>query len=155
MSLGIGASTEALSTAEVRVDGYTTRYLEAGQHGGTPVVLLHGSGPGVSAATNWSATIPALAERFHVYAPEMLGFGGTDRARELAYTTNGWVDHVVGFLDALGIAKAHLVGNSLGGVVTLHTVLRHRDRVGRIVLMGTPGLGMRMTAGLKALRAYE
>lgn len=151
----MSTSIETVRTAEVQVDGYTTRYLEAGRPGGIPVVLLHGSGPGVSAMTNWSRTIPALAERFHVLAPEMLGFGGTDRARDLAYTFNAWVDHVVGFLDALGIERAHLVGNSLGGVITLHTVLRHRERVGRIVLMGAPGLGMQMTTGLKTLRAYE
>lgn len=147
----IAAEPARIATETVAVDGVHTRYLSAGE--GDPVVLLHGSGPGVSAATNWSRTIPALAERFWVLAPEMLGFGGTDRAE--SYTIDAWVDHLTGFLDALGLQSAHLVGNSLGGVVTLHTARRHPERIRRMVLMGAPGLGMRMTPGLKALRAYE
>lgn len=135
----------------IDVAGHRTRYLEAGA--GAPLVLLHGSGPGVSAETNWSRTVPALAERFHVYAPEMLGFGGTDRVP--SYTVDTWVGHVVGFLDAVGIARASVVGNSLGGVVTLHLARRHPERLCRMLLMGAPGVGMRMTPGLKALRAYE
>ena len=138
---------------QIDAAGHSTRFLEAGD--GPPVVLLHGSGPGVSAETNWSLTIPALAERFHILAPELVGFGGTSRADGLRYTLDLWVDHLLGFLDAVGLERVAVVGNSLGGIVTLHTAIRSPERLERIVLMGAPGIGMRMTPGLKALRAYE
>jgi pimeloyl-ACP methyl ester carboxylesterase len=137
----------------VQVNGYRTHYLERG--GGAPVVLLHGSGPGVTAESNWSATIPALARRYRVLAPELVGFGATQRAVDLEYRLSTWVDHLIGFLDALDIASASIVGNSLGGVVSLFTAFQHPARIRRMVLMGSPGIGMRMTEGLKALRAYE
>ena len=63
--------------ASVIACGIRTNYLEAGS--GEPVVLVHGSGPGVSAYANWRLTLPALAERFHVFAPDMVGFGFTER----------------------------------------------------------------------------
>lgn len=133
--------------------GVKTHYLEAGT--GEPVVLLHGSGPGVTAESNWSKTILALAERYRVIAPEMVGFGATDRSPELHYRMSTWVDHVVAFLDALKLPSVNIVGNSLGGMVGIFTALGHSHRVRRMVLMGTPGIGLRMTDGLKALRAYE
>jgi pimeloyl-ACP methyl ester carboxylesterase len=137
----------------VDAGGVRTHYLEAGA--GEPVLLLHGSGPGVTAESNWSKTIPALAERYRVLAPEMIGFGGSDRAPALHYRTSTWVGHVVAFLDALEIPSANFVGNSLGGMVSIFTALDHPERVRRMVLMGAPGVGLTMTAGLKALRAYE
>lgn len=147
------ATLDRPRSATVEAGGYRTRYLEQGE--GEPVVLLHGSGPGVSADSNWSRTIPALARRFRVLAPEMVGFGDTDRAEGLRYTMRTWVDHVVAFLDALQIPRAGIVGNSLGGMVTLLLARHHPDRVRRMVLMGSPGVGVRMTEGLRALRAYE
>jgi pimeloyl-ACP methyl ester carboxylesterase len=148
--------TVAITGVESRfVDagGYKTHYLEAGE--GDPIVLLHGSGPGVTAESNWARTIPALAERFHVIAPEMIGFGSTERAPGLNYRMATWVDHLVGFLDALDIPRTGVVGNSLGGIVSLLTASAHPDRISRMVLMGAPGIGLTMTPGLKALRAYE
>lgn len=59
------------------------------------------------------------------------------------------------FLDALGLDRVALVGNSLGGRISLELAHRHPDRVSRMVLMGSPGVGMYVTEGLKALRAYE
>ncbi|WP_067903036.1 alpha/beta fold hydrolase [Nocardia vaccinii] len=141
------------ASATVEVGSHSTHYLEAGA--GAPIVLLHGSGPGVSSATNWSRTIPALAQRFRVLAPEMLGFGGTARLEGQEYSMDMWVDQVIGFLDAIGLDRACFVGNSLGGVVTLQLAMRYPERIERMVLMGAPGVGMTMTEGLKALRAYE
>lgn len=145
----------AATIVSARVDaaGTDTFYLEAGT--GDPVVLLHGSGPGVSGWANWQHTIPGLAERFRVLAPDVVGYGATVPPDGVRYSLGTWTDHVVAFLDALGLERVALVGNSLGGRLSLELADRHPDRVSRMVLMGSPGVGMYVTEGLTALRAYE
>ncbi|MDN5853304.1 MAG: alpha/beta fold hydrolase [Actinomycetia bacterium] len=130
-----------------------TFYLDAGT--GDPVLLLHGSGPGVSGWANWQHTIPALAQEFRVLGPDIVGYGATSRPDEVVYSLRTWTDHVIGFADALGLARFSLVGNSLGGRISLALAEEHPDRIGRMVLMGSPGVGMTITDGLRALRAYE
>lgn len=139
--------------ASVVAHGIRTNYLEAGS--GTPVVLVHGSGPGVSAYANWRLTLPALAERFRVLAPDMVGFGYTERPACIAYRVDTWTDHLVGFLDALGLARVHLVGNSFGGAIALRVAARHPDRVDRLVLMGSVGVSFPITPGLDAVWGYQ
>ena len=65
-------------------NGISTNYLDAGS--GKPVVFVHGSGPGVTAYANWRLTLPVLADRFHCYAPDMAGFGYTERPEGVSYT---------------------------------------------------------------------
>lgn len=146
-------TTEAISSARVDAAGTDTFYLEAGA--GDPVVLLHGSGPGVSGWANWQHTIPGLAERFRVLAPDIVGYGATVAPADVRYSLDTWTDHVVAYLDALGLEWVALVGNSLGGRISLELAHRHPDRISQMVLMGSPGVGMYITDGLKALRAYE
>jgi len=133
--------------------GTQTSYLEAGD--GEPVIMLHGSGPGVSALANWQHTIPTLAQRFHVLAPDIIGFGTTDRPEDVVYSLRTWTDHIWAFMDARGIEKTRVVGNSLGGRIALQMATDRPDRITKMVLMGTPGVGMTPTEGLAALRAYE
>ncbi|MEU6646724.1 alpha/beta fold hydrolase [Saccharomonospora sp. NPDC046836] len=137
----------------IRAAGIDTYYLDSGT--GEPVVLLHGSGPGVSAWANWMHTIPGLAKRFRVLAPELVGYGSTERPADIRYGVRTWVDHALGFLDALELPRVSIVGNSMGGLVALHIAQRSPDRLNRMVLMGAPGIGMVPTEGLAALRAYE
>lgn len=66
--------------ASILAGGVRTNYLASGE--GAPVLLIHGSGPGVSAYANWRLTIPALSERFHVIAPDMAGFGFSERRED-------------------------------------------------------------------------
>lgn len=133
--------------------GIDTHYYDQGE--GPPVVLLHGSGPGVSAWSNWSVTIAGLRDHFRVIAPEMVGYGSTERPAGIIYGIRTWVAHVLDFLDALGLEKVSLIGNSMGGLVSLHIAQRHPERVERLVLMGAPAPGMTPSQGLMALRAYE
>lgn len=133
--------------------GIKTSYLEAGS--GQPVIMLHGSGPGVSATANWQYNIGPLAERFHVLAPDIVGFGATERPEDIVYSLRSWTDHVWAFLDAHGIERVSVVGNSLGGRIALQMATDHPERIRRMVLMGSPGVGMTPTDGLAALRAYE
>lgn len=133
--------------------GIATAYLEAGS--GAPVLMLHGSGPGVSGTANWQLNIPALAKHFHVLAPDIVGFGDTERPDDIIYSLRSWTDHVWAFLDAMGIEKTAIVGNSLGGRIALQMATDRPDRISRMVLMGAPGVGMTPTEGLAALRAYQ
>jgi 2-hydroxy-6-oxo-octa-2,4-dienoate hydrolase len=137
----------------VIANGIVTNYLTAGA--GDPVVLIHGSGPGVSAYSNWRLTLPALAEDFTVYAPDVVGFGFTDRPSDIVYSMDMWVEHLIGFLDALGLPKAHFVGNSFGGGLALRTAALHPDRVGHLVLMGSVGAPFTLTPGLDAIWGYQ
>lgn len=125
-----------------------TNYHDHGA--GSAVVLLHGSGPGVSAWTNWKRVMPALSDRFRVIAPDMAGFGYTERDPAIHYDIKFWVRHLVGILDSLELGKVSLVGNSFGGSLALAATARHPDRFERLVLMGTPCDRFTMTPGLRA-----
>lgn len=122
--------------------------------GGGTVLLIHGSGPGVSAWANWRLTIPALEADFRVVAPDIAGFGYTERGMD-EYSLDTWTAHVVGVLDTLGIDSAHVVGNSFGGSLALSLAIRHADRVRRLGLMGAVGLPFPLTPGLDAVWGYE
>lgn len=139
--------------ASISILDVETNYLERGD--GEPVVLLHGSGAGVSAWANWYLAIPALAERFRVIAPDVPGFGYSERKPGLKYDMKFWVAHLEAFLDAMGIQQATLVGNSFGGGLSLAFTLRHPERVRRLVLMGTPAGHFPMTDGLKGHKPFE
>lgn len=133
--------------------GIATNYLTAGD--GPPVMLLHGSGPGVTAYANWRLTIPTLAQGLRVVAPDLVGFGFTERPADVRYDMQTWVAQAVGLLDALGIEKTHLVGNSFGGALALHLASRHPERVDRLVLMGSVGVPFEITPGLDRVWGYE
>ena len=137
----------------VVADGIRTNYLEAGE--GDHVVLIHGSGPGVTAYANWRVVIPALAENFHVVAPDMVGFGFTDRPEGVKYGLDTWANQTVGVMDALGIEKTHLVGNSFGGSIALRIASLHPDRVDKLVLMGSMGVDFPITEGLDKVWGYD
>lgn len=139
----------------VSVDGHDveTAYLDEGD--GPVVLLLHGSGPGVSAQANWSRTVPALSEHFRVIAPDLLGFGETVRPEGLSYIGPTWAGHVLGFLDTLGVQQCSVVGNSFGGSLSLRLSLLHPNRVERQVLMGPGGLKFTATAALERAWAYQ
>nr|WP_221185449.1 alpha/beta hydrolase [Flexivirga oryzae] len=117
--------------------------------------MIHGSGPGVSAYANWRLTIPDLAEGLHVYAPDMAGFGFTERRPHIEYGLQTWVDQAVGFLDAVGQDRVALVGNSFGGAIALSLAARHPDRVSKLCLMGSVGVHFGLTEGLDAVWGYE
>jgi len=137
----------------ILADGIRTNYHDLGQ--GFPLVLIHGSGPGVSAWANWRRVVPGLASRRRVIAPDMVGFGYTDRRAGQRYTMDVWVRQAVGLLDALQLEKVDLVGNSFGGALSLALAIRHPDRVRRLVLMGAAGVPFELTAALDAVWGYE
>jgi pimeloyl-ACP methyl ester carboxylesterase len=147
------AATDQGTGTFVTAGGIRTHYHDAGQ--GDPVVLLHGSGPGVSAWANWQHNIPALAQTMRVLAFDLVGYGATERPDDIRYSLRSWTDHVWAFLDALGLERVNVIGNSLGGRLALQMAEDDPGRLRRMVLMGSPGVGMSVTEGLKALRGYE
>lgn len=140
----IGRSIEAA--------GILTNYHDMGE--GFPALLIHGSGPGVSAWANWRLVMAPLAERMRVIAPDMAGFGFTERRPSLRYDMDTWVAQAVGLLDALGLEQADIVGNSFGGALALALAIRHPQRVRRLVLMGSVGVPFEITEGLDAVWGY-
>lgn len=137
----------------VVANGIRTNYHDAGT--GEPVLMIHGSGPGVSAWANWRLSIPELSRRFRVVAPDMVGFGYSERPEGIRYDLDTWVAQAVGLLDALGIDQASVVGNSFGGAVALALAIRHPHRVKRLVLMGSVGVSFPITEGLDAVWGYQ
>ena len=121
---------------------------------GPPLLMIHGSGPGVSAWANWRLAMPVLARQARVIAPDMVGFGYTDRPAKQRYDMDSWVGQAVGVLDALEIEQADLVGNSFGGALALALAIRHPKRVRRLVLMGSVGVPFTITSGLEAVWGY-
>jgi pimeloyl-ACP methyl ester carboxylesterase len=131
-----------------------TGIAEAGE--GQPVLLLHGSGPGVSGLANWRLTLPGLASAgFRAIAPDQLGFGRTVPPDDHRYSLESWVDHAIDLLDSLGLERVHLIGNSFGGAVALRLAANHPERVDRLVLMGAAGVPFPITAGLDLAWGYE
>lgn len=137
----------------IDVHGIATNYHDRGT--GAPVLLIHGSGPGVSAWANWRLAIPELARRHRVIAPDILGFGYTERPDGARYDAETWLDHLVGLLDALGLDRVSVVGNSFGGSLALRLATRYPGRVSKLVLMGSVGVLFPITPGLEAVWGYE
>lgn len=117
--------------------GELTHYHELGE--GAPVLFLHGSGTGVTAAANWWLNLPELSKVGRCVAIDSIGYGQTVVADGTVYGIREWVRHAVRVLDALGIEKTWIVGNSLGGWVALQFAIDFPDRLLGIVSMGTGG----------------
>ncbi|WP_433673022.1 alpha/beta fold hydrolase [Nocardia sp. CA-136227] len=139
----------------VRVGEREIYFVEVGS--GPALVLLHGGGAGASGMSNYSRNVEALAQRFRVIVPDMPGYGRSSK----------WIDHsdpfgdlagaIGGLLDELGIASAHLVGNSYGGAAALRLAMERPEKVNRLILMGPGGVGTTRalpTAGLQELLNY-
>ncbi|WP_033292448.1 alpha/beta fold hydrolase [Amycolatopsis jejuensis] len=130
--------TEAATSATVQAGNRNLHYHDAGT--GHPVVLLHGSGPGATGWSNFRPNIAGLAQSFRVLAPDMPGWGRSDVTPADGYDHPGTV---IAFLDALGIEKAALVGNSMGGMTALAVAARYPERVSHLITMGTGILSTR------------
>ncbi|MBN9113593.1 MAG: alpha/beta fold hydrolase [Pseudonocardia sp.] len=132
----------------VDVGGGRTRVLEAGR--GEPVILMAGTGGHLEA---YAHNIPALAEHFRVIAYDYPGHGWSTLATaDLEIGT--YVDHLAALLDALGVERAHLNGESLGGWVAVKFAAAHPERVGRLVL-NTPGGTMARPEVMERIRSLS
>ena len=151
MNTSVTASPEIAN--RLRVGPCSINYHDVGQ--GDAVLLIHGSGPGVTAWANWRGVIPALSAGARVVAPDMLGFGYTQCPADWRLGPDIWVESLVTLLDELGLGQVNVVGNSFGGAIALALARRHPQRVRRMVLMGSAGLSFPITRGLEEVWGYE
>lgn len=151
------ASEATVSAGRVDVAGVSTAVIDTGTPNGAaapPVLLLHGSGPGVTAIANWRPIIPAVSADRRVIAPDQLGFGGTATGQRRTYGRTAWTDHALALLDTLEIGTVDIIGNSMGGAIALSIAAARPDRVRRMVLMGSVGVAMALPPGLDAVWGY-
>lgn len=123
------------------VYGLKTHYAHAGH--GQPVVLVHGGGPGSSGHSGWAKMIPVLAERFEVFAIDLIGWGQTDIPR-IDYSFQTLVNHIAGFIDALDLNGVRICGNSMGAYASMKYVLDNPGRVKSAALISTGTLAKAM-----------
>jgi 4,5:9,10-diseco-3-hydroxy-5,9,17-trioxoandrosta-1(10),2-diene-4-oate hydrolase len=143
----------------VQAGSLKLHYHEAGAEHAETVILLHGGGPGASAWSNFGRNLPEFAKHYRTIAVDQPGFGRSDKPTEHPQYFRHSADAVVGLMDALGIERAHFVGNSLGGGAAVRLALNHGKRAGRLVLMGPGGLSVNVfapdpTEGVKNLGKF-
>ena len=108
---------------------------------GRTLVLVHGSGPGASGHSNFKGNVSAFVQAgYRVLIPDLPGFGYSSKPRDIDYTTDFFVRHLMGLLDLLGIRRCAMIGNSLGGGVCIRAALDHPQRVAKLVLMAPGGI---------------
>ena len=142
-----------------RVDlggGLVTHYLEAGSPEAPAVVLVHDGSYGASGRATWEPTITTLAERFHVLAPDLIGYGNSSKAVDATRDARAQsIDQIRRWLDAIGITEASFVGNSFGGTLVLYAAMQKAWPVRRAVtICGTGGLYM-IAERYRPLRDYR
>lgn len=125
-------------TRFTKVEGLKTAYVEAGS--GFPMILLHGLG---GSKYSWRACLPILSKHFRVIALDIKGFGESEH-RVRNYALESQTVFLEKFMLALGIKKAHLVGNSMGGASALAIGYYHPDWVDKTVLIDPAIYGMRL-----------
>ncbi len=154
--------TESETSKFIHVkEGRLDAKIHVNDTGGTgdAVVMLHGSGPGASGWSNFYRNVDAFAEAgYRVVLIDCPGWSKSDPI----IVTEGWRSEinaaaVKGVLDALGIEKAHLIGNSMGGTNALTFALMYPQRLGKLIIMGGGGVGLSNfvplpTEGIKLLR---
>jgi pimeloyl-ACP methyl ester carboxylesterase len=114
----------------IDINGVRLHYVEAGR--GDPVILIHGWN---GSTFNYRYTIPELAQHFRVIAPDLKGYGFSERPKHGDYSLSGQVELVRGLMDRLGIERAAVVGHSMGGDIAMRFAGRYPERVGRLVLV--------------------
>jgi 4,5:9,10-diseco-3-hydroxy-5,9,17-trioxoandrosta-1(10),2-diene-4-oate hydrolase len=119
---------------------------DAGPGDADTVVLLHGGGPGASAWGNFGRTMPAIAASYRTVMMDLPGYGKTAARPLTGHFFTIAAQALAGLLDHLGIEKAHLIGNSLGGGAALRFALDYPKRAGRLVLMGPGGMTLNVLA---------
>lgn len=120
-------------------NGYTMHYIDQGE--GHPVVFLHGSGQGASGHSNFKGNYPFLAANgYRVIVPDHIGYGYSDKPDDVEYPLEFFVECIKQTLDAIGVDKCSLVGNSLGGAIALKFALDYPEQVASLNLMAPGGI---------------
>lgn len=136
-----------LEHKRVNLAGVNVHYTQAGE--GPVVLLVHGLG---TSSVTWGHNIePLAAAGYTVLAPDLPGYGDSDKPRWLSYSPEAGARLIHDFLDALGVDRVSLVGNSAGGLISGLFALDHPLRVERLVLVASGGLGRDVSWALRIL----
>ena len=136
------AAAAAPETRTVEVAGLPLAYLELGEAEATPIVLVHGFGGDIN---NWLFNLPGLAESHSVYALDLPGHGKSGKA-VAKVGLEALAETLAGFMAAVGVEDAHLVGHSLGGAIALQLALARPARVASLTLISPAGFGPEINA---------
>ena len=129
----------------VTVHGHRRAYVRAGS--GPALLLLHGLG---CTHRTWLPVMDALARRYTVIAPDLLGHGESDKPRA-DYSVGGYANGMRDLLTVLGIDKVTVVGHSFGGGIAMQFAYQFPERTERLVLVGSGGLGPEVSAAIRAI----
>jgi len=152
-----GVSALARIVKNITAGGLNTRYIEAGTVGKPLLVLLHDGAFGATAELCWDRVIDALLDEFHIFAPEMLGWGGTDKVVFLDRSPYaGRIPHIAAFVETLGLQGATFVGASFGGSMALRAAVAAGNpwRIGRLMSISGTGGPYRLPEGIQALADF-
>ncbi len=128
-------ATPGIPGFELEIKGHRIYYRKTGS--GPPVVLLHG---GASDSRDWLGTMAALADCFTLYAPDLIGFGQSERKQE-GYYLSDFIDFIEEFIEILGLDSPDIVGHSFGGRVAAGVAVKNRVKLRRLVMVDASGLG--------------
>jgi len=139
-------------------DSFTTCLRRSGSADRPAMLLIHGSGPGASGWSNWQYLMPDLGGQFHCIAMDLSGYGNSPAPDDMPASTAAWLEiwvaQVISLVRRLGLGRVHLLGNSLGGAIALHSALRAPDLFDRIALMGSVGVPCRLTRELDRIWGF-
>jgi pimeloyl-ACP methyl ester carboxylesterase len=138
---------------ELATDAGVIRYHEAGAENDDVLLLLHGSGPGVTGWRNYHQNLGFFARTHHCYVVEFPGFGVSDPVDGHPVLTAGKA--VIRFMDGLGIDRAAVIGNSMGGVVGINLAIKHPDRIVKLVTIGGVGPNVFSPSPSEGLRLLQ
>jgi pimeloyl-ACP methyl ester carboxylesterase len=138
----------AIESLRLEVNGHRVHYRKAGN--GPPVMLIHG---GASDSRDWVNTMEALAGHYGLYAPDLIGFGLSER-NSTGYYLSDFSEFLLGFIEKLGLERPALVGHSFGARVCLEVALHHPEKLSRLVLVDAAGLGKVSRFGNALLTAF-
>lgn len=124
-------------TRSLDVDGTAWPYLVAGPESAPVLMLLHGFG---GDKDNWPLYARRLAREYRVYVPDLPGFGANAKNPDADYSTTAQARRLLRFLDVLGCERAHVGGNSMGGLIALRLALMAPERVASLALLNNAGV---------------
>ncbi|MFI0372247.1 alpha/beta fold hydrolase [Actinomadura sp. 1N219] len=139
----------------VATGGFQTHYFEAGE--GDPVILVHGGGAGADGLSNWRDCLPYFSARRRTIVIDMVGFGrsGKPDPAGFGYGQPDRIRQLIDFIEALGLERVSLVGNSMGGAMSLGVAMQRPDLVADLVLMGSAGASNELSPALGPILNYD
>jgi len=113
---------------------------------GPPVILIHGW---TQAWNTWRSTLETFEGRYRMYAPDLWGFGESEKEGRLSFEVSDFIDLIPQFMDELGMERVPIMGHSMGGTTALGVALRYPQRVSKVAVVGSPINGKSLSFFLK------